>query len=265
MQYEIFEYARLVDAVERLEYAEEKVMYISNEMLRCKALAIDIRSDVRKLEFEPIAITTKNAEINKMILEALQNDSQFNNEVIKEILNLIEEKICLPYNSFLLKADELKKHHENNIELELKLYQIRQNKNVNNLKGKNNNRIIWRVNEDKLITLFSTLYKEQLLPEYKKEEVLHHFVDERLRRFNFLDTPLDHFTWLESDSAFAVLVNELARRGAIIEKEKFKNFANHFLNNKGNKFKSLSQKRSYTDNTNNTGDFIRQILVKVGI
>ncbi len=265
MEYEKFGYAKLIEAVNSLEYDEERVKYISNELIRCRSVMLDIRNDIRKLEVKPIAITTKNAEINKMVEESLKDDSHFNQDVGREILNIIEEKICSPYNDFLLKSDDLKKHYEHCIELQIKLFHIKQSDKTGVTKKSKNGRMIWKAGEDKLLRLHSALHKEELTPEYKKDEILNHYVDEKFHRFTYVNIPMEPFSWLESDSSFSILVSELAERGAIPKQTKFKTYGEHFLNNKGKSFKNLSQKKNYTDNTNNTGDYIRQILDKIEI
>ncbi|MBL1121403.1 MAG: hypothetical protein D8M26_00775 [Ignavibacteriae bacterium] len=265
MEYEKFEYAKLVEAVNSLEYDEEKVKYISIEMLRCRSVIVDISSDVKKMEVDPIAITTKSAKINNMISDALKSDAQFNHEVAKEIMSIVEEKLCTPYHTFFQKADDLKRHYESCVEMQVKLFHIRQNDKTGVVKKSANGRMIWKAGEEKLLRLHAELHKEELTPEYKRDEILNHYVNEKLHRFNFVNFPMEPFSWFESDSAFSILVSELAERGAIPKENKFKTYGGHFLNNKGKDFKNLSQKKNYTDNTNNTGDYIRQILDKIEI
>lgn len=265
MQYEKFEYAKLVEALKSLEYDEDKVNYISLESLRCRSVVINIRNDIKKLEVDPIAIATKNAEINKLVEEALKDDSQFNHDIGKEILNIIEEKICSSYNDFIIQADDLKKHYEGAIELQVKTFYMRQNEKTRVTKKSTNGRIIWRAGEEKLLRLYKEMNKSELIPEYSKDEILNHFVNERLLRFNFINEPLEPFSWQGSDAEFSILISELAVRGAIPKENKFKVCGEHFLNNNGKQFKSLAQKKNYTENTNATGDYIRQILDKIEI
>lgn len=266
MEYEKFNYEKLEEAVKHLETEEDRLNYISLEMIRCRNMSIDIRKDLRKLEIEPINITTKNGYINKIINGALKEDIQFKNDINKEIINILEEKLCEPYDEYLTKADELKKHYQEAIELQIKAQHLRGDKrDLQRDAGKNENKIIWRSGKEKLLRTFKVLTDNELLPVYNNDEILIHFIDERRSRFNFAKMPAIPFSWLDSDSTFSVFVNELAKRKDIIGSNKFKTFAEHFVNKNGERFKNLAQKRNYTDNTNNTGDNIRKILNEVEI
>lgn len=260
MEYQKFDYEKLEEDVNLLETEEEKFNYISLEMIRCKNIAINIRKDIQKAEMDTINVATKNGAINKLVNAALKEDVHLRNDLYKEALNILEEKLCEPYNEFLTKADEIKKHYQEAIELKLKLQHIGGNNILRPNTGRNENRIIWRSGKEKLLLTFRALTDNELCPVYTNDEILIHFIDEKRSRLYFGNKPMTPLSWLDSDSSFAIFVNELAKRKDIIDSNKFKTFAEHFVNQNGERFKSLAQKRSYTDNTNNTGERMRRIL-----
>lgn len=117
----------------------------------------------------------------------------------------------------------------------------RKTKAVN--KNDQNFNIIWLGNEAQLIDLFMDLNKATLFPNYEEDEILSHFVSERMKRFeslvNFNDQLLH---WLGTDEEFAYFINELTRAGFVNVSNKYKAFSSHFLNREGKPFKNLAQK-----------------------
>lgn len=116
-----------------------------------------------------------------------------------------------------------------------------------------------------LLRLFICLHRDEYIAEYSKEEILVHFADEKHRPFSQITNTIIKTRWRKSDDSFAIFISELAKRGMIDNKNIDKIFAKHFVNQDGNTFKDLAQKRYNTKNFTKTERIIYKLLDTVTI
>jgi len=266
MAYEEFDYNDLEKAVNNYPNDEDKINYISQEILRCRNTAYDIEKEFRKLSLEPVIITTNNSNINKEIKTALDNSRSFRQELENDILTLALNKLTEPYYDYTARAEELKKFFSDSLDLKLKVKYANGQSEKNIISKRNtNNKIVWKVGKEKLLNLYKVLTENEILPAYTEDEILIHYLDERRNKLTFIEKPFEAFCWQDSDNSFSVFVDELAKRGAIDNARKDKIMSDHFVNKKGESFKGLAQKRRYTENTTNTGNLVREILDSINL
>ena len=75
--------------------------------------------------------------------------------------------------------------------------------------------------------------------------------------------PNSQFFWLGTDKDFAQLINQLVEAGFSPKGSKYKNFSEHFLNNKDESFKHLPQKNYFGNNFLNPNKKITEIINKI--
>ncbi|MCL5028007.1 MAG: hypothetical protein M1480_03200 [Bacteroidetes bacterium] len=124
--------------------------------------------------------------------------------------------------------------------------------------------IIWLSSEVKLIDLFFDLNNSKLMPKYSDDEVLSHFVNDRMEKFESLTKLNDQkLKWLGTDEEFSYFINELIKTGIIKVSNKYKSFTFHFLNREGQIFKNLSQKYNNLKNFGSQNPFIAEAIKKI--
>lgn len=99
-----------------------------------------------------------------------------------------------------------------------------------------------------LLRLFICLLRDGYIAQYSKEEILVHFADEKHRTFSQVTNATIKIRWRKSDDSFAIFISELAKKKMIDNKNIDKIFEKHFVNQDGNNFKDLAQKRYNTKN-----------------
>ena len=215
---------------------------------------------MKKLSILQIELSTCDSDIDKNISANWENDNSIKEDCTKFLITVLTEKLIDPYNEFLEQAQQLLDYYQTiaNIQLKNNGEGLRLNKTISM-----NKKIIWKAGKDVLLKVFEALRKNEIFPDYKNNEILVHFSDEKHKCFCKANGKLTPLAWNDSDSTFAIFVDELAKRGAINDKNKFKIFSEHFVNQQGNHFKDLAQKRNFTDNTTNTGGFVRNILKEI--
>lgn len=256
-----FSFSELKEQLENISTDAEKIEFISDEVAKCKDAIQDVKYYAANFETMEIKLIMKVPLQQTPIAEVFNTDRKVIREAKRKIIKLCSHKLCDELNNYLERVEVLLTHFKTKLDARSKSSDCV-------TRGTNsypNNRIkigviIWKFGKEKLLNLFVQLQQNEIVPKYSKEEILIHFVDEKQNPFLLIFGNAKPFSWLDSDSAFAVLVDELSKRGAIEDENKYKVFAGHFLNKKGNSFKDLPQKRNYTENFTKTGNFIRTIL-----
>ncbi len=265
MYYEEFNIITLEQQLDKIEVIERKIEFISDEMLRCKKVIQDLQFEMNEhIPFE-IKFSIKQNGSDPTVIELINRDMEIKKVVTNNILKTCKEELCKRNNHFLERAVLLREHFQTKFDLQVKSNSLHpvyvETENLYN----NNERIIWMRRKEILFNLFAKLEENKFLSEYSSEEILSHFADEKQIPFTKGILHTGKFRWRESDSSFAVFVNELAKRNAIDDNEKFKVFVKHFLNKNGKPFRNLAQKKYYTENYSKTGNVIREILKSINL
>jgi len=260
VKYQFISFDQLQTKLEKIERVEQRIERLSFEIFQCKEGMIHLRSRLKKLSIFQIELSTCDFETDKEISTNWGSNNSIKEDCTKYLITILTEKLSGPYNEFLEQAQQLLDYYKT-------IANIRLN---NNDKGSRlskttslNKKITWKAGKDVLLKVFEALRKNEIFPDYKKSEILVHFCDEKHKCFYNTNGELAPLSWKDSDSTFAIFVDELAKRGAINDNNKFKIFSEHFVNQQGDLFKDLAQKRNFTDNTTNTGGFIRNILKEI--
>jgi len=254
-----FSITELEQQVERIEQIEEKIEFISDEILRCERVIQELSYNTINKPLG-IKVTTRQNGTAQQLVELLNSDFELNEIVSKKVVKVCNDKICERNKHFLERAKLLLDHYETLLDLQLKKKKL-SIEDAEIVKSRNGTgRIVWFLGKDKLIDLFAALYENNILPKYTTKEILVHFANEKRTPYLQNMGVMNKFHWRDSDNSFAVFVDELAKRGAIDDENKYKIFEQHFLSKKGKPFKYLAQKKNYTENFTLTGNLIKQIL-----
>ena len=259
MKYQFTSFEELQKRLERIEDLEERIEKLSFEILQCSNWIIHLKNGLKNLSIQQIELNTCDSEIDKEISETLSSNNIIKENCSKYLFTILTESITDPLNEFLDQAKQLLQYYST-------LANIKdRNNEKRNGTGKTsiNNKIIWNSGKDTLLKVINILQTNEFLPEYKRNEILIHFCNEKHKCFCNYKGVITPLSWKDSDCTFAIFVDELAKRGAINDNNKFKVFKEHFVNQQGNPFKNLAQKRNFTDNTTNTGELIREILKEI--
>lgn len=260
MRVQEFSVAELEKQLKEIEPIEEKIEFISDEILRCKKAIHDVNREVKNIEPTEIKISARTTNPENSLIELVNANKKIKHDVTKKIIRICAKNICDEYNAFLERAEFHNEHYITKLKFRNILTDYSKLENIITHGNNAIERIIWRKGKDKLLELFESLYKNEILPEYSKEEILIHFADEKENPYCKRISLYKKFNWYDSDNRFSVFVNELAERGAINDESRYQVFADHFLNKKGKSFVDLPQKRNYTENFTQSGNLIRQIL-----
>lgn len=260
MCFKEFSIAELEKQLEGIELLENKIEFVSDEILKCEKVIQDLQSNVESLDPHELKFAIKQNSCHHSILELLNRDSEIRNAVTKKILKTCKEKLCERNIHFLDRAKSLKENLQTKFDLQIKSLSIVPINNEAKVNASKSDRIVWYVGKDKLLEMVDCLQKNELLSKHSKEDILVHFCDDKrnpfYRGFNYFKK----LHWRDSDSSFSIFVDELARRGAIDDKKKYQIFEKHFENCEGKSFKNLPQKKNYTKNFTQSGNLIVTIL-----
>jgi hypothetical protein len=263
MRNESFSLTKLEQQIDEIEQDIEKIEFISSEILRCEKAIHNMESKVDNFITTEIKLSALSLNPENSFIELINDDNKIKSLAVKKLIKLCATKLCKKYNSYLKRAEFHLQHYKTKLESRaawngysnIECNPMNQNSTLD--------RIVWRSGKENLFELFDSFYKNQIIPGYSKEEILSHFVDEKRIPYKKSNIQPDKFNWLDSYSAFAVFVDELAKRGAIDDENKYKVISKHFINKKGTEFKNLAQKKNYTNNFTQTGNLIRQIINKI--
>jgi hypothetical protein len=265
MYYKEFSITGLEKQLQEIDSLEAKIEFISDEILSCEKVTQDLQAKAELFDLHGIKFAIKQNGCPHSLLELLNKDCEIRNAITKKILKTCKEKLCERNIHYLERAKSIRDNLQTKFDLQVKRLSVQQ-KNEN-MKESDDlySRIVWYPGKEKLLAMFGGLHKYEILPEYSNEEILLHFCDEKLNPYSQGLRYSRKFLWRNSDSGFAVFVNELAKRKAIDEEDKFKRFPEHFSNRKGKPFRDLAQKKYYTENYCKTGDKIRDILNSINL
>ena len=260
MKYQFISFDELQNKLERIEDIEERIEKLSFEIFQCNSWITRLRNGLKNLSIQQIELCAFSTDIDQEVSEILQNNKTINKNCSDYLSTALAECMTEPFNEFLEQAEQLLHYY-------LTIADIRNRKNdKRNCSEKSfptNNKILWKSSKETLLKVFGILHSNEFFPGYKKNEILIHFCNEKHKCFCVTNGELTPLAWKDSDCTFAIFVDELAKRGAINDNNKFKIFKEHFVNQQGKPFKNLAQKRNFTDNTTNTGKLIRNILKEI--
>ena len=263
MHVDRFSFSDLERQLESIELDIDKIDYISNEILRCKNAMRDVRLEAKNFEPNEIKISAKTSSEQTSLIELINSDKRIKRAVAMEALNICTTRTIEAYTDFLERAENLLVHYKTKLEARATWIDCSISEKMIEYGDNFREGIVWRFGKEKLIELFENLYRNEMIPKYAKEEILIHFTDEKRVPFVRENKQASKLIWYDSDSAFAVFVDELAKRGAIDDENKFKVIAKHFVNKKGSMFRDLPQKKNYTENFTQTGNLIRSLLDEI--
>ncbi len=263
MRIERFSFTVLKKQLEEIELDVDKIEFISSEKVRCMNAIQDIKCELKNIEPAEIKISAKTSNQETSLVELLNSDKKIKRAVTVEAIHVCGEKLCEEYSDYLERIEVLLTHHKTKLEARATWIECSRSEKCVMNEDDSSERIIWRSGKDNLLGLFDCLHRNEIMPKYSKEEILIHFSDEKQIPFCSGFNHSKKFSWYDSDCSFSVFVDELAKRGAIDDENKYKVITKHFRNKKGNEFKDLSQKKNYTENFTQTGNFIRRILDKI--
>lgn len=250
--------------VEEIELDCEKVEFISGSILKWKYAIQKVESEVECLATSEFILNLKSKNPNNSLTKLVDNDYKVKRSITREVIKLCAENICKKYNCLIRLAEIYLNHYKTILDTKV-LWKINETEHNALMKKDLDERIIWRSSKEKLLELFDCLYKNEIIPEYSEKEILVHFADEKRNAFLISRKEIKKLCWLDSDSAFAVFVDELAKNGVIDDGNKFKVITGHFVNKNGSEFRNLPQKKNYTENFTQTGNFIRSIIKQIGL
>ncbi len=259
MKYQFISFDELQKRLERIEDLEERIEKLSFEIFQCKNWICHLKKKLKNLVIQNIQLNALDPDIEKEVLEIIDNDLTIKENCSKYLLPLLISTVIEPFKEFLGQAKQLLQYY-------LTVANIRNRKiDKKNVPGKipTNNKIVWKADKETLLKICDALCKNEFLAKYKTNEILVHFCNDKHKCFCTVRGDISPLSWKDNDCTFAIFVDELAKRGAINDNNKFEIFKKHFVNQEGNLFKNLAQKRNYTDNTTNTGELIRNILKEI--
>lgn len=255
-----YSFTELEASVQMIESIEAKIEFISRKVMDCDQYLLDMRHAFNSLKIAEVEIQTDYQHVESILNDLLKKDEILRNQIFLEKAYLLKEKLCENALKFREQSKMLLEHLQRSFENGIKASVLKENIIHTEDVFPEVQRIIWKGTEIQLLRLFRELIINEIIPAYTKTEILTHFMNERLIPFCKQCTTQNKFLWKDSDSSFAVFVNELVKMGLIGDENKFKNFSAHFVNRNGEQFKNLAQKRNYKDLSLDTGSFIRGIL-----
>lgn len=260
-----FSIIELEKKIKEVETIEEKIKLIAYEIMRCKRTIQDIEDEVANIDPTNVKLITKVNCSDNTILSILNNNREIKNAAIKELLTFCGKKLCEQLRCFLSKAQIDYEYYQAELDVKVKTNGFYLNGNMNDKPSDCKDKIVWMSGKDRLLKLFDALKENKILTEYSTEEILVHFSNERQIPFIKGICNTEKLRWCKSDSSFSIFVDELAKRVAIEDENKYKVFEKHFCNKNSKPFKYLAQKKNHTNNFTETGKWIRKILDSIVI
>ena len=203
----------------------------------------------------------KSDKKSKLNLYNLKRQIELRSDEFKIILDFISSQIEYLEKRLSLESSEVSAAVSDSPASNNKVETI---ESSNSIKEKTNSKIIWLASETQLIDLFYDLANAKLLSNYSDDEVLSHFVNDRLEKFESLKKYCSSkLNWLGTDVDFASFINKLVEAGFVKTSNKYKAFCQHFLNNNGKEFKNLPQKFQNSKNFDNPNPQINEIIQKI--
>lgn len=265
MPIERFSFTELEKRLEEIELDIDKIEFISKEIVRCRNAIQDVKCEAKNIEPTEIKLSAKTTNQDTSIVELLNLDKKVKQAATIEVICICAQKLCEEYLDFIERAEPLLIHYKTKIEARATWNEY--SRNGNNIANDDNSieRIIWLLGKEKLLKLFICLLRDEYITEYSKEEILVHFADEKQRPFSQVTNTTIKIRWRKSDDSFAIFISELAKRHMIDNKNIDKIFVKHFVNQDGNNFKDLAQKRYNTKNFTKTENIICKLLDTISI
>jgi len=260
MYYRNYSITELEKTIETKKSSEEKILFLSEEIIEANRFLENMRCAINSIKNAELAINTNEPKVDLFISDLLKNDGVLNNKIILNSICTIKDSLCESAEYFNDYAKNLLRHYWRQMKMEANAESIKRTAEFTFNDEFVTKLIVWKSSKEKLIKLFEVLHANEIIPYYEEIEILSHFLNERLEPFTTPKVFTTRFLWQDSDSSFAVFINELAKAGVIEDYNKFRNISEHFLNNRGEKFKYLSQKRNYSDNLNKKESLIKEIL-----
>ena len=260
MRFEEFSVSELEKQLEGIELIEDKIEFISDEMLRCKKTVQELQYEMKIVIPLDIKFNIKHNNSNDTLIEIINRDTEIKEAISKNIVKTCREKLFERNNHFLERTKLLMDHYKTKLDVKVKCKGLNMNRNGNDKLNDSSDRIVWMCGKENLLKMFSALKENNILSEYAGEEILAHFTNEKQIPFSRGISHPGKFRWRKSDNSFSFFVDELAKRNCIDEEKKYLIFKKHFINKDGKPFKDLAQKKYNTKNFTRTGNLIEKIL-----
>jgi len=265
MPIERFSFIELEKQLEKIEFDIDKIEFISKEIVRCRNAIQDVKCEAKNIEPAEIKLSAKAVNQDTSIIELVNSDKKIKRTITKKIVKICAKNLCQEYYNYLERSENHLAFYKTKIEARATWNEC--SRNGNNIANDDNSieRIIWLLGKEILLRLFICLRRDEYITEYSKEEILVHFADEKHRPFSQVTNTTIKIRWRKSDDNFAIFISELAKRGMIDNKNIDKIFEKHFINQDGNNFKDLAQKRYNTKNFTKTENIICKLLDSISI
>lgn len=255
-----YSFSELKINLEEIERIETRIEFISQRIVEANQFILEIRQALADAKIEGILISTDQPKYQQLFNELLANDIELRNAIAKGNICLVSKKLCESTVIFIEQAKILMKHYARSLKIQVQAKAIRESIATAERLFPAIQSIIWKESESNLLKLFRVLHSNEVMPSYTRVEILTHFTNAKLKPFINEQKTITRFIWQDSDSNFAVFVNELANLGVINDENKYKNVSAHFLNRNGELMKNLAQKKNYKDLSLDAGSLIREIL-----
>jgi len=264
MSIESYLLSKLKQQIDEIASVTGKIEFLSQEKLKCLIDIDDLRSKCKYYRTTEFVISASSLNSRSPIMEFIKKDQKLKNRVTKIIIELYVAEQSKKYEKYLKRIELYLNYYKTMNESRSHNHDIF-GTGCNTLNNKNNydDRIVLKCKKESIFEVFACLHKNEIRPSYSKIEILSHFVDEKRIPFSKGNISPLKLNWLDSDNAFAVFADELAKRGAIDDENKYKVITKHFLNKKSPEFKNLAQKKNYTDNYTQSGSLIKEIMNKI--
>lgn len=265
MPIERFSFTELEKRLEEIELDIDKIEFISKEIVRCRNAIQDVKCEAKNIEPTEIKLSAKTVNQETSLVELVNSDKKIKRTITKKIVKICAKNLCQEYYDFLERSENHLAFYRAKLEARATWNEC--SRNGNNIANDDNSieRIIWLLGKEILLRLFICLLRGEYIAEYSKEEILVHFADEKHRPFFQVTNTTIKIRWRKSDDSFAIFIGELAKRGMIDNKNIDKIFEKHFVNQDGNNFKDLAQKRYNTKNFTKTENIICKLLDSISI
>lgn len=255
-----FSITELETSVQQKSSTDEKILFISEKIIEGNRYLVNMSQTINSIKNAELVITTETPVVDCLLNDLLLKDGVLRNKIALESICTIKEILNESVEFYINHAKLLKKHLLDKLKIQVKTEPIKESKIAAETISPERNKILWKRSDAILYKILRILTENKYMQQYTKEDVLNHFLLPKQIITNAGSTLINSFIWMDNDTSFSVLVYELAKSGCIDDKDKFKIMSEHFLNNRGEKFKYLSQKRSYTDSLNDSGIKIRELL-----
>lgn len=259
-----FSFSELESKIQQIKSTEKKIEFISQKIWEGNHFILNIRQAISVMKIDEVAISTNLPNIQLWLNDLLRGDDILRNQLVKVQTNILDERLCIETEIFVKQAKNLLKHHLCTFKIMTKSYALKECIKQAEKVFPEAPRILWKAGKEKLLLLIELLISKEMLTGYSQNEMLAVFKDENHKLFTKERFEIKHkLIWQKSDGLFGIMIDELAKLGAVPEENKYQIFCEHFLNRNSKDFTNLRQKRNYTDTTTIKGEMLRGQIRKI--